>query len=309
MADSVDTRGAPNRLLSISLARPVLVMLALFFIAVLIKILDTFILRLDELLGEAILTKSLGFVLVAVYVWACGRRLRDVGFRRRAAGQSLLIAGVCFSGLFVIAYAAPLVALLAGGQKAGLALSAVDPKSGMEGGLLFALWLVGCNLVNSAMEEGLFRGAMLRHFRIRHSVWKAILLQALLFALWHLNWPVKNLLSGRASLGEAAFEAFSLLLATGIAGVVCGYLYHKTGNLWGPFLAHFINNSIMNVLFIRTAEGLQAGTDFIPFVVVLLVGNLALIPVIGWWAKRLKLPEVEPWGSFEESGKMAPASG
>lgn len=60
MVDSAQAQGAPNRLLSFSLDRPVLVMFVLFLVAVLIKILDTFVFGLVELLGESILTKSLG---------------------------------------------------------------------------------------------------------------------------------------------------------------------------------------------------------------------------------------------------------
>lgn len=308
MVNRSNTKDTPNRLLAISLDRPVLVLLILFFLAVLIKILDTFIFRLDELLGESILTKGLGLVLVVAYVWACGRKLRDIGFHSKAIGPSLLIAAVCLSGLFALSYAGQLIALLASGAEASLALSAIDPKSGMEGGLLFALWLVLGNLINSAMEEGLFRGIMLPHFRVRHSIWKAILLQALLFAIWHLSWPVKHFIIGRASVGEAAMEAASLFLSTGIGGIVYGYLYHKTDNLWAPCLAHAINNTILNVLFFRTAEGLQAGYTFGLFLGIWLPGHLLLIPIIGWWAKRLKLPEVKPWGSFEEEGKPVPAS-
>jgi membrane protease YdiL (CAAX protease family) len=163
------------------------------------------------------------------------------------------------------------------------------------------LWLFVTNLVNSAMEEGLFRGAMLRHFRLRASVWGALLLQAFLFALWHLNWPVANFLAGEASLGEAAFEAFGLLLSTGLGGLLYGYLYHKTDNLWGAFLAHTINNTLFNVLFFRTGEGLQAGYEFGLFVAIWLPGHLALIPLIGWWANRLKLLQVRPWGSTTQT--------
>ena len=59
-----------------------------------------FVLRLDELLGEVILTKGLGFVLVAVYVWACGRKLSDIGFHTCYLEKSLLIGAVGFIIIF-----------------------------------------------------------------------------------------------------------------------------------------------------------------------------------------------------------------
>jgi membrane protease YdiL (CAAX protease family) len=165
----------------------------------------------------------------------------------------------------------------------------------MTGGLFFGIWLVSANFVNSAMEEGLFRGAMLRHFRRKLPFWGAALLGAGYFSIWHITGPLRNLMDGKADLGGAAFEAFVILLATFVAGIVYGYLYLKTDNLWAPFLAHTLNNSVFNVLFIRTSAGLQSGLEFMPFQIIFLLGNLALIPLIGLFAKRWNLPEVGPW--------------
>jgi membrane protease YdiL (CAAX protease family) len=273
-------------------------MLILFILACLFKILDSFVFRLDELLGEAILTKSLGFVLVAVYVWACGRKLRDIGFHTRFLAKALLIAAVSFLSLYIVAFITQIIVLRSTGEDASFVLSAVDPKTGMSGGFLFAIWLLVANLVNSAMEEGLFRGTMIRHFLIRFSGWGAILLQAGLFALWHMSWPARLLLDGQASASQVVFEALSLLISTSIAGIVYGYLYFKTDNLWSPFLAHTINNGIFNVLFIRTSMGIQSGLEFGIFIAIFLIGHLLMIPVIHFASKRLEMPEVTPWGEF-----------
>ena len=300
MAQNSYVENEPNRLLVYSLKHPVFVMLILYFFAWLLKIVDNHILRLDELLGEAILTKSMGFLLVVVYVWACGRKLSDIGFHTRFLGKTLLIAGVCFVALYLIAYMAQVVQLRLAGEEAGFVLSAVDPRTGMSGGLGFAIWLLSANLVNSAMEEGLFRGTMVRHFLIRFSAWGAILLQAALFALWHLNWPVRQLLDGKATFGEAAFEALGLLLGTFIGGVVYGYLYFKTDNLWGAFLGHTINNGIFNVLFISAGGVMKSGTDFGLFLAIFLIGHVLLIPIIHFAAKWLEMPQVMPWGEFDE---------
>lgn len=301
MADDAPIQERSNSLWSYSLARPVRMMVVLFIIAVLLKILDTFILRLDEQLGEAILTKSLGFVMVLVYLWLCGQSLREIGFHGRGVGPSLLIAGVSTGGVILLFYLIQFAILRAGGEDASLALSAMDPKSGKTGTFLFALWLFVANLVNSAMEDGLFRGLMLRHFRIRFSVWRAILLQAFFFAIWHLSWPIKNFLDGNSTLGEASFEALFLMAGTAVSGIAYGYLYHKTDNLWGPYLAHTINNTASNILFFRTSEGLQAATEFLLIPVGMTAALLLLIPLFGWWANRYNLAELKPWGQSESS--------
>lgn len=169
MTETVRSKVPPNRVLENSIKHPVRMMIILFVIAVILKILDSFVFRLGDLLGELIFTKALGFVMLIVYLSMCGRKLRDVGFHQKLLGKALLISGVCVGGLYVISYISQLIALRAGGEDARFVLSAVDPKTGMTGGLWFGVWLFFGNLVNSAMEEGLFRGAMIRHFRIKLS--------------------------------------------------------------------------------------------------------------------------------------------
>ena len=58
-----------------SLKYPVWTCVILFVIATGFRFIDTFVLRFDELLGELIFTKSLGFILVLVWVWLAGNQL------------------------------------------------------------------------------------------------------------------------------------------------------------------------------------------------------------------------------------------
>jgi len=294
----------PNKILTYSLKRPVMASLILYILVWFIKYVDTFALRLDEKIGEAILTKALGFILVLLYVWFCGRKLRDIGFHSRNLVEVLLMAFAGFGFLYAFAFVTQLFILRSSGEEARFILSAVDPKTGMSGGLLFGIWLLVTNLVNSAMEDGLFRGVMIRLLSVRFSGWGAIFLQAVLFSLWHISWPIRRLLDGNATPGEAAFEAFGLLLATLISGVVYGYFYYKTDNLWGAFVGHTINNGIFNVLFIQTSVGMQAGTEFGPFLFFFLGGYVLLIPIIALVTNRLMTPIVRPWGEFNLSENM-----
>jgi hypothetical protein len=119
-----------------------------------------------------------------------------------------------------------------------------------------------------------------------------------------VSWPLRRLLDGHVTLGEAAFEASGLLLATLISGVVYGYFYYKTDNLWGAFVGHTINNSIFNVLFIQTSVGMQAGTEFGPFLAIFLGGYVLLIPIIALVTNRLMTPKVKPWGDFSKDENM-----
>ena len=108
--------------------------LALFIIALFLRVLDIFVFHLDDLLGEIILSKSLGLALVIVYVWKAGRKLSDIGFHTQVLGRSLLIGGITIGGLFVLSYGVQLIALIVSGEPAQLVFSAIDPKTGRAGG-------------------------------------------------------------------------------------------------------------------------------------------------------------------------------
>ena len=109
---SEKTPASSNRFLRASLERPILTGLVLLAIAFVFKWVDTFVLRLDERLGEIILCKTLGFVLVIAFVWACGRKLQDIGLHGRRLGPSLLVGiGVAVIAL-VASYAVEFVVQL-----------------------------------------------------------------------------------------------------------------------------------------------------------------------------------------------------
>jgi membrane protease YdiL (CAAX protease family) len=138
---------------------------------------------------------------------------------------------------------------------------------------------------------------MLRHFRVNLPFWRANLLQAALFAAWHLVWPVKSLVSGNADLAGAMTEGVMLVIATFISGSFYGYLYHKTGNLWAPWTAHTINNSVLNLVHIRTPAGLDG--EVMVLYLIIVFGLIPLMLLIKLLAGRLGLPELRPWGEAE----------
>lgn len=77
-------------------------------------------------------------------------------------------------------------------------------------------------VVAPLLEEMLFRGLILRGFLIHYTPAQAILLQALLFAVFHFNWV-------------QALVAFSL-------GLVAGWLYWRTRSLIPAIAAHALFN-------------------------------------------------------------------
>jgi membrane protease YdiL (CAAX protease family) len=289
------TPASPNSLLRVSLERPVLTCLVLLVIAFIFKWVDTFILRLDERLGEIILCKTLGFVLVIVFVWACGRKLQDIGLHGRQLGPSLFI-GILITVIgLVVSYGVEFVAQLP--KQPVIHFAAIDPKAGVTGGFLLVLWMIFSNIINSFMEEGLFRGVMIRLFRIKLSFWWANVLQAFLFGIWHLPWVLKWMQTGRIEKqGGIAAAAFGQFMPMLLIGLVWGYFYLKTGSLWVGWVFHFLNNTVFNLLHITTVDGLDSGFSIRgPVYMVVALLSMVLVKVL---AERLRMPEVRPWGQW-----------
>ena len=240
--------------------KPIWTGIIVMLIALCFRLIDIFVLRLDERLGEIILSKALGFCLVLLFVWAIGKKPDAIGFHGRRLGEGLLIGVVITVLPFLIAYTVEWIVLGQMGQEPRLLFDAIDPKAGVTGGMLFALWLVTGNFINSFMEEGLFRGVMLNLNRMRLSFWKSNGLQALLFGAWHLVWVVKWVQTGIVSTpGEIGMGIVANFLPQICLGLVWGYAYLKTDNLWTAWMAHTLTNTTLNLLHVATVDGMNPG--------------------------------------------------
>lgn len=285
-----------NFLQRISIEKPILTCVVLLVIVLFFKWVDTWVLRLDERLGEIILCKTLGFALVILFVLAAGRRLRDIGFHSRRLGQCLLIGVTVTAIAIAVAYVAEFVGQLQ--NQPVVHFEAIDPKAGVRGGFYFILWMILGNVINSFMEEGLFRGVMTRLFRVRFSFWWANVFQAFLFALWHLPWVLKWYQTGQIEAhGGLVMATISQFLPMFLMGLVWGYLYLKTGSLWVSWVAHLFTNTIFNLVHITTSNGLDSGMP-IRGLTSILVALVSLI-LVKYWAERSKIPEVKPWGQWD----------
>jgi uncharacterized protein len=269
---------------------PVGAPLTLLFLAVILRVVDIYVLRLDERLGEIILSKALGFSLVAGYVWWVGRHLSAIGLHFRRLGPALAIG----AALIFIAFAiATVVQLLTLDQSQSLTVRMVSSKTdGVGGGAFVGIFIAG-NVINSCMEEGLFRGVMLTHFLQRMRFTSANLLQASLFAVWHVVWPIKAYLSGAISGAEAFSQGCVLIFGAFIAGIVFGYLFWRTDSLWAPMIAHFLNNILHSLMQIENSVGDLQPTALLPVIVV--VATACLTFGVDPIAARLGLVRLRPW--------------
>jgi membrane protease YdiL (CAAX protease family) len=180
------------------------------------------------------------------------------------------------------------------GQEPRLLFSAIDPKAGVTGGVLFALWLVTGNFINSFMEEGLFRGLMLKLNLIRLSFGRSNWLQAVLFGAWHLVWVVKSYQTGAVSTpDEIGLGIVANFLPQLSLALVWGYAYMKTDNLWTAWVGHTLTNTTLNLLHIATVDALDPGMSI--RMTTFSIASLLMMFLIRYVCNRRNMPEMTRW--------------
>ena len=100
------------------------------------------------------------------------------------------------------------------------------------------------NVINVIMEEGTFRGLFYGIIKADHSMKAAILIQALLFGIWHIVTPLHNLIDRDINLGGFVGLSIGYVILAGIMGVKWALMYRLTGSLYAGMADHFFNNCI-----------------------------------------------------------------
>lgn len=231
---------------SITEKKQLMIGFILLLICILLRIMDIFVLRLDELIGEIIVSKFLGFLVIILCLRFTGRRLRDIGLHTERIGDSFKWGIMLVFLALVFSYSTQYLFLLFNNASPILAWNEYTlPK-------LVLFVLIG-NVINSLMEEGLFRGVILKDLMQHRSFWFANVLQAMLFGLWHIIWPIKLYSTGQISIGGAVMNALIYTIFSGIMGFLMGYLFYKTSDLWISISWHTVWNSCLNLLTVQSA--------------------------------------------------------
>ncbi|MFZ5881096.1 MAG: CPBP family intramembrane glutamic endopeptidase [Chloroflexota bacterium] len=246
----------------LSLSRPVLLALLFTLTLFLVRVVDVFIIRSDELLGEQVLTKVLGLILILAYAWSVKGSLRGIGLHADHWPRNVAL-GLALMGIaLVIGYGVEWLTLNFMGQQPAFYFAAEGntllPNDAATGNWLFALTLIAGNVVNSFMEEGLFRGVLISHLGSRWSLAKANLAQAAIFGVWHIVWPLRDYLDGKTDFASMLGVSIGYILLSALVGLAWGLLFIKTNSLWTSWSAHTLNNTAMNLLHITTAAGLPS---------------------------------------------------
>ena len=154
----------------------------------------------------------------------------------RAAVRELL-GGAVFAGPVILVTA--VIAAVAV-RVAGVTPLSPLPPTGTPGGLV--LHLVAGAVVAPAAEEVLFRGFALTAWARSFGTRSAIIRSSILFVLAHV------LFVGGDTFGQAASLAFVGGIVRVPIAIVLGWLFVRTGSIWGPIGLHAAFNGILITL-------------------------------------------------------------
>jgi len=236
------------------------VVVLVYIVCVVFRLFEYFILQTDKTwVGEAVVHKLIGIVILYLAVQMQGFSWNDIGFVKEKAVKYLL-KGLAFGlGIFAIAYAAETLVVMAQGRFDSLQLYvsayAVDENIGYQTGMVFFLICILGNIVNVIMEEGIFRGLFIRILKKKYHFISAMVISSVLFGMWHMVAPIRNYADGTSSMGGMIANIIMLVVTSGLVGFKFALLTKITGSLYMAMGDHFVNNTIVNLLHVVSTTG------------------------------------------------------
>jgi len=278
---------------------PLRIACSFIFSFFLLRILDVFVIRSDELYGEQVLTKVVGLILIFAYTWSVKGTLASIGLHAKDWNSSILIGFSLMAIGLVAGYGVEWFFLYSTGLNPEIFIEAqgntLIPEYVATGGLFFTITLLVGNIINSFMEESFFRGILITHLGSRMSLTRANLIQAGIFGIWHIIWPLRDYLDGHITLMTTVITSVGYILLSGLIGFAWGYFYQKTNSLWASWSAHTLNNTIFNLVHITTSTGIPNTLGLRVAVSVLSI--VALLPLVRKWSEKQKIEGVKVWSN------------
>ena len=266
--------------------KPDYLCIIIFIFCLSARFVEYFLIETDKTaIGENVLHKAVGIIILAVTLKRLNLEWGDIGFQRNGFVSGILKGVLLGSVCFIISYGLELAILAHQDTSAHLELyissfSLTGSQVKNTGFVFFALCIL-FNILNVWMEEGVFRGLFIRMFSETKPFMTANFTAAFLFGVWHIIMPIRSYINGQMSFPTMIFMGIGYIILSGVMGVKWGFLYHMTGNIWAGLGDHILNNTVatnmLHIVTLKGADELQivriVAAQFISFVFVLVMYN------------------------------------
>lgn len=268
------------------ITKPFTLVAAIYILYFILRVMDLFILRTDQTwVGEAIIHKLLGIVIMSIIACRLGFKPEEIGFSK---GKSILkvFYGLAFGfAVYGIAYAAEIIMAKAAGSFDSLrfyvSAYAIDKNSGNRTGFLFFILCIIGNVINVLMEEGNFRGLFPGILGEKYTFAKAAVITSALFGFWHIVLPVRNYVDREQSFSGMIVQCVLLLVISTLIGLKFTILTKMSGSIYMSMGDHFFNNTIVNLLHVVT----NTGADEMMTVRIFIAQSLSFVLVLIYYCK------------------------
>ena len=240
--------------------------IAIFTLCLAARFIEYFLIETDRTaIGENVLHKAAGIIILALALRRVNLTWSDIGFQRNGFVTSMLKGLSLGSVCFAISYWLELTILALQGNPAHLEIYissfSLTGSQIKNTDFVFFLLCVVFNVVNVWMEEGIFRGLFIKIFSESKSFMQANFIAAFLFGIWHIVMPVRSCMDGEMSFAAMVLMGIGYIILAGIMGIKWGLLYHMTGNIWTGLGDHLFNNTVatnmLHVISLNGADELQ----------------------------------------------------
>ncbi len=241
--------------------------LMMFALAYVFRIFDIFVLKLEETPYKIWTSKLIPLIIIFVAMYfLTGKRsfFKTLGITRNRLIQALSV-GIFLGGLtFIAVDIFPQI------------ITEMYLSNPINFGLLFATplaWSIFFYSINAIFEEILFRVILLNGFMKYVNKKIAILLQALMFGLWHVVWGIYN----ATDISSVIILSLQYFVFTSIIGIVLGiyYVYYSSmQNIWGIVGFHWAIDFLREHIYIVASniEGPALHTSAFYVIVQVVIG-------------------------------------
>lgn len=271
------------------LRSPLLSVLAIYILCFIFRMIEYFIIRTDQtLLGEAIIHKIAGIIILWIAIKMLSTDFEFIGFKRKGIFKNFAFGLLFGISVFAAAYGAEILIAVSQGNFQSLQFYvssyAVDKNIGNQTGILFFLICIVGNIVNVLMEEGVYRGFFQKILQQKYKFIAAAIICSILFGAWHVIGPIRNYYDGLSSMGGMVANIFMLVITSGLVGFKAAMITKLTGSLYMAMGDHFVNNTIVNILHVIS----YTGADELMFVRITIAQSLSFLLVLIFYIWKQK---------------------